>query len=82
MTEQTTAAATETETSPVQLNLNDLGAAIQVIDICSKRGAFEGAELADVGALRNRLVQFVQANAKPEDIQETAEATEEGTGAE
>ena len=78
MTEQT-AAATEAEGTPVQLNLNDLAGAVQVIDICSKRGAFEGAELADVGALRTRLVEFLQANTKPEEVEET---TEEGEGAE
>lgn len=65
MTEQTTAAAEEQ--APVQLSLNDLGGAVQVIDICTKRGAFEGPELEQVGALRNRLVAFLQANAPAEE---------------
>jgi hypothetical protein len=65
--------------TPVQLGMADLGAAIQIIDICSKRGAFEGTELESVGALRSRLVAFLQANAPegaaPEEA--VAEETEE-----
>ncbi len=46
------------------LNLTDIAAVIQIIDVVTKRGAFEGNELADVGAVRNRLEKFIKA-AKP-----------------
>jgi|TARA_B100000214_G_scaffold371681_1_gene348506 hypothetical protein len=42
-----------------QLSLQDLATMVQVIDICSRRGGFEGQELEAVGGLRNRVVAFV-----------------------
>lgn len=57
-----------------QLNLSDIRACVTIIDIVTKRGAFEGSELADVGAVRNRLDSFlIQAAA----AQEAANPTEE-----
>ena len=53
--------AVETQEAP-QLSLQDIATSVQVIDICSRRGGFEGQELETVGALRNRLVTFLQAN--------------------
>ena len=32
-----------------QLSLQDIATSVQVIDICSRRGGFEGAELSAVG---------------------------------
>jgi len=61
----------------IQLGVQDLAAAVQIIDICSKRGAFEGAELEQVGAVRSRFVAFLQANAEQEEQAETEEVTEE-----
>ena len=49
------------ETQP-SVTLNDFVVMIKVIDTCSKRGAFEGPELKDVGILRDRLAEFVRAN--------------------
>lgn len=46
----------------VQLSLQDIATCVQIVDLCSKRGAFEGPELEIVGGLRTRLVSFVQAN--------------------
>tara|TARA_B100000809_G_C14734056_1_gene386086 strand:- start:285 stop:536 length:252 start_codon:yes stop_codon:yes gene_type:complete len=43
------------------LNLSDIRSCVSIIDIVTKRGAFEGAELADVGAVRNRLDTFLKA---------------------
>jgi len=56
------------ETAPVQLQLQDIAMCVQVIDVCSKRGAFEGTEMEAIGALRNRVAKFLEANApaKPE----------------
>jgi hypothetical protein len=42
-----------------QLSIQDLATVVQIIDICSKRGGFEGPELEAVGGLRNRVVAFV-----------------------
>lgn len=66
-----------TETQAPQLGLGDLAAVIQIIDICSKRGAFEGTELESVGGVRGRIAAFVQANApKQEEAEEEAPAEE------
>jgi hypothetical protein len=51
--------------APPSLGIQDLAAMVQVIDVCSKRGAFEGPELESVGVLRGRLVKFVEANKPP-----------------
>jgi hypothetical protein len=50
----------------VQLSLQDIATMVQIIDICSKRGGFEGPELEAVGGLRNRVVRFLNA-ATPKD---------------
>ena len=58
---------TETDrTAPVpaearDLSLSDINACVSIIDIVTKRGAFEGPEIADVGAVRNRLAAFLKA---------------------
>jgi len=57
-----------------QLNLSDIRACVTIIDIVTKRGAFEGSELADVGAVRNRLDSFLTQAAA---AQEAANPTEE-----
>ena len=47
--------AVETQAvEPVQLSLGDIQTFVQIIDLCSKRGAFEGAELEAIGALRGK----------------------------
>lgn len=67
----------ETTTEAPQLGLGDLAAIIQIIDVCSKRGAFEGSELESVGQVRGRIAAFVQANAPAKE--ESEEAAEEAT---
>lgn len=63
----------------VQLSLNDIAAVVQVIDVVTKRGAFEGSELEAVGVLRNRFAKFVEAKApKQEEVEKVeAEAVEQ-----
>ena len=51
---------------PVQLGLQDIATMVQVIDIVSRRGGFEGQELEAIGGLRNRIVTFLNA-AAPKD---------------
>ena len=55
-----------------QLSLQDIATAVQVIDICSKRGAFEGQELEVVGGVRNRILSFLQAAAPKDEVPEGA----------
>lgn len=74
---------TQPEAAPASgLSLNDLAAAVQIIDICTKRGAFEGTELEVVGGVRGRLTAFLQANApkKEEATEEEASAEEAANG--
>lgn len=52
------------ETEQVQLSLQDISTMVQIIDLCSKRGGFEGPELEAVGGLRNRIVSFLNAATK------------------
>ena len=66
----------ETQTRPEpEINLGDFNAVIRIIDVASKRGAFEGAELSSVGAVRDKLASFVEHHT-PEN--ETDEATTDG----
>jgi len=47
------------ETQAPEVNIGDFAAILQIIDVASKRGAFEGAELSSVGAIRDRVAAFV-----------------------
>ena len=80
----TEAPTTETvEQPPVPegqgLNLSDIRACVSIIDIVTKRGAFESVELSDVGAVRNRLDNFLKA---ADEAQAAKVAAEEETPAE
>jgi len=75
MTEATETQGAEEAQAP-QLGLGDLAAVIQIIDVCSKRGAFEGTELESVGAVRGRIATFVQANAPQKEEPAEGEAEE------
>jgi len=79
MTEQTQAPEA-TEAAAPELQIRDLALVVNVIDLCSKRGAFEGPEMEQVGALRGRLAAFVKASVPAEESAE--EATEEEAAAE
>lgn len=61
MSEQAQAAQQQQE--PVQLSLQDIATVVQMIDVTSRRGAFEGNEMAGIGMLRNKLELFLQQNA-------------------
>ena len=51
-----------TEQPKPTIDINDLVAVVQLIDVCSTRGAFRGEELATVGGLRTKLTEIVKAN--------------------
>ncbi len=42
------------------IGMQDIAACVQIIDIVTKRGAFEGSELSDVGTVRNRLAVILR----------------------
>ena len=66
------------EVQQAQLSIQDIVAAVQVIDISAKRGTFEGTELSQVGMLRDRLAVFLKSQQPAEEEQAAAEeATEE-----
>lgn len=68
------------EVQQAQLSIQDIVAAVQVIDISAKRGTFEGTELSQVGMLRDRLAVFLKSQQPAEEEQAAAEeATEETT---
>ena len=50
---------TQTPTEPVQLTITDLQLLGQIIDLASRRGAFQAPELAQVGAAYNKLASFL-----------------------
>jgi len=57
----------QTQEQEVQLSLNDIAAVVQIIDVVTKRGAFEGTELEAVGVLRNRFAKFVESKQPPQE---------------
>ena len=67
---------------PVQLTLADVQMMVQIIDLCSKRGAFEGAELEAVGGLRGRVTSFLESTMPAEEeASEPVETPTEDGGA-
>jgi len=63
MAEEVKAAAEE---AAPQLTLGDIATVVQIIDLVSRRGGFEGQELEAVGGLRSRVSKFLEAN-QPKD---------------
>lgn len=61
----------------MSLNLQDLEMVVRLIDICSKRGAFEGSELQSVGVLRNKIYDLVKANTPKKEETNTSEESSE-----
>ena len=47
----------------VNISLQDIATVVQMIDVVSRRGAFEGNEMAGVGMLRNKMDMFLRQNA-------------------
>ena len=71
--------APEAEAAAPAVTVNDLANAYAVIDLASKRGAFQASELAAVGAVANKIkafVDFVQAQQAEQAEGEAAEGAE------
>jgi hypothetical protein len=58
------------EQQPVQVSLQDIATVVQMIDVTSRRGAFEGNELQGIGMLRNKLEAFLRQNAPKGEVPE------------
>jgi len=67
----------EDTTQPVTITIQDLDVLKNIVDLASARGAFRGAELAEVGAVYNKLTQFLEAVVAQAKAQ--ADATEQST---
>lgn len=61
------------EEQKVEITIQDLVLAANIIDLATQRGAFKAAEAGQVGACFNKLVAFVKANAPVEEEAATAE---------
>lgn len=69
------------QAQPATLSVQDIAAAVQIIDIGSQRGAFRGSELSGVGTLRDRLVAFLNSQGQEDPAgvpsPETSDVSEE-----
>ena len=81
MTDETQVASGEAQVEDQEqeqapgLSLNDISAAVQIIDVVTPRGAFRGEELASVGMVRERFMAFLRhAKEQGQDVQLPGEA--------
>ena len=75
MSEETQASA---PAEPVNVTVNDLANVYAIIDLASKRGAFQAAELSAVGSVANKIKAFIDQVQAQQAEQEGAEAPTEG----
>ena len=71
----TTAEAPKTTLEPVQLTIADLQLLARIVDLASRRGAFQAAELSQVGDAFNKLsgfLAYVESVQKKEEEAKTA----------
>lgn len=57
------------------VTIQDLAACMNIIDVCSRRGAFQGVELESVGLLRKKLAKILEAHAPPPESEESTPAS-------
>jgi len=60
----------------VVINFGDISTVLQIIDVVSQRGGFQGQELAGIGMLRNKLETFLRQNAPQQQVPEGVAETE------
>lgn len=60
----------------VVINFGDISTVLQIIDVVSQRGGFQGQELAGIGMLRNKLEAFLRQNAPQQQVPEGVAETE------
>ena len=59
-------AAPAAQTAPADLNISDLVALKNIVEVASQRGAFKAAELEAVGKTFNKLNTFLESVSKKE----------------
>jgi hypothetical protein len=59
------------------LSLNDLKVCLQIIDVCSQRGAFKAGEFTAVGALHQKLTVFLAQSEQAAEAKAVAESNPE-----
>ena len=52
------------EQAPPSVSLQEVQAMVTIIDLCTKRGSFEGAELTSVGTIRDNLSRVLDFHAQ------------------
>jgi hypothetical protein len=52
------------------ITINDIQTVVNIIDVCTERGAFKGPEIATVGNLREKFASFVKANTAVEETKQ------------
>ena len=60
--------------APTQVTLQDLAMVVNIIDLVTKRGAFEGNELLPIGSLREKIAQFLTEQQKAAEAEAKAKA--------
>jgi hypothetical protein len=68
---------TVTSVEPVQLTIADLQLLSRIVDLASRRGAFQAAEMSQVGDAFNKLsgfLSYVEASQKKDETTATTEA--------
>ena len=58
----------DTEIDGPEIGIGDLVAVIDIIDTCVQRGAFEGAEIGEIGEIRTKFATFINHHL-PEEFQ-------------
>ena len=82
---ETVTAETAVPVEPVQLTIADLQLLARVVDLASRRGAFQAGEMSQIGEVFNKLTGFltyVESTQKKDDVTDAtapAAATEEVT---
>lgn len=71
-------AAPETTLEPVQLTVADLQILGRIIELASRRGAFQAGELSQVGESYNKLASFLAYVESVQKKEADATASEEG----
>ena len=59
---------------PASITIQDIGFLLQIVETCSQRGAFRAEELSSIGAIYDKVRQFLAAN-----IPQPETTPEEGT---
>jgi len=63
-----------TNTNDTGLTVRDLAQIVEIIKVCSSRGAFRAEELSGVGVLYDRLNSFLQSVTTPAETEESVSA--------